>query len=667
MYDVYTKNNHQKKLILMIVGIIAVVIIGVVVFLLLTGNNPEKTLKNYYTKVEEGKYEELHDMIDESSQKKYPKDTFVERNKNIYDGMEVSDIQIEVTEKTKDEIAYHVTMKTLAGEANFENTTAIKDNKIVWDDSFIYPALQQDYKVRITDQEADRGQILDRNGTVLAGQGEAYSVGLVRGKLNGENDYEKLGELLGLSKESIQKTMSASWIKDDSFVPLKTISKNDTDLENQLLNIPGVKLSTTEVRSYPYGKITSHVVGYMQKVTAEDLEKHKGEGYSETSYIGRSGIEAAYEKDLKGKDGVKIYIVDETGEEVSIIANQEKQDGKDITLTIDIGLQRDLYNAYQNDKSASVAMNPKTGEVLALVSTPTFDSNDFILGMSTDQWNQLNNDEKNPLLNRFKSTVVPGSSMKAISAGIGLDTKSLDKDKDFGAQMKWQKDSSWGDFYVTTLHASKPNNLKNALIYSDNVYFAKAALEIGAKNLESGYKKLKIGEEIPFELSLNKSQYTSDDFEDDIQVADSGYGQGEILMNPVQLASIYSSFVNDGNIMTPHVVKDTETKVWIEEAFTQETVETIKEGLTGVISDANGTAHSLYNSKYQLAGKTGTGEIKASQDDTTGTEIGWMTVMTTNDSNPVLITTMVEDVKNRGGSGYVVKNIKTPLYNYLEK
>ena len=166
---------------------------------------------------------------------------------------------------------------------------------------------------------------------------------------------------------------------------------------------------------------------------------------------------------------------------------------------------------------------------------------------------------------------------------------------------------------------------------------------------------------------MNKSQYTSDDFEDDIQVADSGYGQGEILMNPVQLASIYSSFVNDGNIMTPHVVKDTETKVWIEEAFTQETVETIKEGLTGVISDANGTAHSLYNSKYQLAGKTGTGEIKASQDDTTGTEIGWMTVMTTNDSNPVLITTMVEDVKNRGGSGYVVKNIKTPLYNYLEK
>ena len=204
---------------------------------------------------------------------------------------------------------------------------------------------------------------------------------------------------------------------------------------------------------------------------------------------------------------------------------------------------RDRYNAYQQDKSASVAMNPNTGEILALVSTPSFNSNDFILGMSTEKWDELNNNEMKPLNNRFKATFVPGSSMKPITGAIGLDTDSLDKDKDFNAEMKWQKDSSWGSYYVTTLHAPKPNNLKNALIYSDNVYFAKAALEIGKDNLESGYKKLKIGEKIPFELSLNKSQYTSDKFNDEIQIADSGYGQGQILMNPVQMASIYSRCV----------------------------------------------------------------------------------------------------------------------------
>ena len=122
---------------------------------------------------------------------------------------------------------------------------------------------------------------------------------------------------------------------------------------------------------------------YQMCIRDRDLDKHKGEGYTENSYIGRSGIEAAYEKDLKGKDGIEIYIQDDSGERKASIARQLREDGKDMTLTVDITLQKSLYNQFQNDKSASVAMNPKTGEVLALVSTPTFSSNDFILGMST--------------------------------------------------------------------------------------------------------------------------------------------------------------------------------------------------------------------------------------------------------------------------------------------
>ena len=403
----------------------------------------------------------------------------------------------------------------------------------------------------------------------------------------------------------------------------------------------------------------------MQKVTAEDLQKHKGEGYDENSYIGRSGIESAYEADLKGKDGVSIYIVDANGERQKTLASQDKQDGKNITLTIDITLQNNLYQSFQKDKSASVAMNPKTGEILALVSTPTFDSNDFILGMSVSRWDGLNNDKNKPLSNRFKSTWVPGSTMKPITAAIGLNTKSLDSSKDFGAAMKWQKDSSWGSYYVTTLHAPQPNNLKNALVYSDNVYFAKAALTIGKDNLEKGYKSLKIGEEIPFELSLNKSQYTSSDFKDEIQIADSGYGQGQILMNPVQMTSIYSAFVNDGKMMKPHILKSTESQVW-SEAFSKNVADEIKNDLVGVINDSHGTGHSFYHSGMTLAGKTGTGEIKSSQDDNSGTEIGWFTVMPTDSSTPIVISTMVEDVKGRGGSGYVVDHMKVPFDQYVK-
>lgn len=662
---VYTNRNRKKYI--AIGGLVAiVVIVAVVLFFLLSGNNNESTLKNFYAQISEKKYEDMYNSLSSESQKSYDQQTFVERNQNIYEGIEASNFQIEVTDETDNELTYNVKMNTIAGEVTFENKTTIEDGKIVWDDSFIFPDLTQNDRVRVSEDEAIRGQILDRNGKMLAGQGEAYSVGLVRGKLNGENDYDQLAELLGLTKESIQKTMSASWIQDDSFVPLTTIPSTDTQLENQLLQIPGVQLNTVEVRTYPYGEVTSHLTGYMQQVTAEDLEKHQGEGYTETSMIGRSGIEAAYEKQLKGTNGATISIVDENGSTKSTVATQEKQDGQDITLTIDIDLQRDLYNAFDEDQSASVAMNPTNGEVLALVSTPSFDSNDFIYGFSTEEWDDLNNDEDQPLTNRFRATWVPGSTMKAITAAIGLETDSLDASKDFGAEMKWQKDSSWGDYFVTTLHAPNPNNLRNALIYSDNVYFAKAALEIGKDNLEKGYKSLMIGEDIPFELALTKSQYTSDSFDDEILKADSGYGQGQILMNPVQMTSIYSSFMNDGKMMTPHVVKSTETSVWAE-PFSKETTDEIKSDLIQAVEDNNGTAHALNNSQYQLAAKTGTGEIKDSQDDTTGTELGWLSVASTDSSKPIVITTMVEDVKGRGGSNYVVNGVKQPLMSYLQK
>ena len=276
------------------------------------------------------------------------------------------------------------------------------------------------------------------------------------------------------------------------------------------LNIKGVKISTVSIRTYPYDKVASHIIGYVQNVNSEDLKKHKNEGYNSTSVIGRSGIEAVYEKQLRGSSSGKIDLVDKNDKVIENLCAIEIDEGpQDITLTIDIDLQQSLYNEYQNDKSASVALNPQTGEVLALVSTPSYSNNDFVLGLSTDKWDALNNDVNQPLMSRYKQTYIPGSSMKPITAAIGLETKIIDPDKDLGAKDKWQKDSSWGNYYVTTLHAPSPNNLKNAITYSDNVYFARSALNIGKENLFKYYKNLKIGEKIPFELALNRSQYSN--------------------------------------------------------------------------------------------------------------------------------------------------------------
>ena len=655
-----------------IIGLIVCVLLMTVVFFVFNhGKSNEQVVTEYFELLKKKDYKQMYQMLNQKTVYTPTQKYFVEKYKEIYDDIGANNIQVKILDEKNDIVKYQISMNTVAGTIEYKNKIGVKNEQIQFNNNLIMKDYKDGCKIKVTTYNPEkRGRILDRNGKVLAEDGKGYSVGLVKGKLNGENDYGQIAKYLETDVETIQKKMSASWIKDDSFVPIKTVSEITKNglVYNGILNISGVKISTVGIRTYPYDKVASHVVGYVQNVNAEDLKKHKNEGYNSTSVIGRSGIEAVYEKQLRGSSSGKIDLVDKNDKVIeNLCALEIDKSPQDITLTIDIDLQQSLYNEYQNDKSASVALNPKTGEVLALVSTPSYSNNDFVLGLSTDKWNALNNDSNQPLMSRYKQTYTPGSTMKPITAAIGLETKTIDANKDLGAKDKWQKDSSWGNYYVTTLHAPSPNNLKNAITYSDNVYFARSALSIGKDNLFKYYKNLKIGEKIPFELSLNRSQYINKNQKvNDQFIADSGYGQGQILMNPLQLASIYSSFVNEGSIYQPHIVQG-KTKTWIKNVFSKETSQTIKEDLINVIADEKGTGHSIYHDNVTLAGKTGTAEIKQSQSDTTGTELGWFTVMTTDSKQPLLITTLVEDVKDRGGSGYVVEHTKAPLDLYLSQ
>ena len=655
-----------------IIGISACVLLMVSVFFVFNqGKSNEQVVTEYFELLKKKDYKQMYQMLNQKTVYTPTQKYFVEKYKEFYEEIDAKNIQIKILDEQDNVIEYLIYIDTLAGRITYRNKVGVKDEQIQFNKELIMDGYTDGCKIKITTYNPEkRGRILDRNGKVLAEDGKGYSVGLVKGKLNGENDYGQIAQYLETDVETLQKKMSASWINDDSFVPIKTVSeatKNDL-INKNILGINGVKISTVSIRTYPYDKVASHIVGYVQNVNAEDLKKHKNEGYNSTSVIGRNGIEAAYEEKLKGITSGKIELVDKNDKVIKELCHKEvKMSPQDITLTIDIDLQQSLYNEYQNDKSASVALNPKTGEVLALVSTPSYSNNDFVLGLSTDKWNALNNDVNQPLMSRYTQTYTPGSSMKPITAAIGLETKTIDPNKDLGAKDKWQKDSSWGNYYVTTLHAPSPNDLKNAITYSDNVYFARSALNIGKDNLFKYYKNLKIGEKIPFELALNKSQYINKNQKvSDQLIADSGYGQGQILINPLQLASIYSAFVNNGSIYQPHIVQG-QTKTWIKNVFSKETTKIIKEDLINAIADENGTGHAIYHDNVILAGKTGTAEIKQSQSDTTGTELGWFTVMTIDEKQPILMTTVVEDVKNRGGSGYVVEHTKAPLDLYLSQ
>ncbi|MDO4170023.1 MAG: penicillin-binding transpeptidase domain-containing protein [Lachnospiraceae bacterium] len=656
---------------------------------------PEDLLSEYMNHVAQKEYEQMYQMIDQKSSRKITKEAFLERNAKIYEGIEAKNFHIDIEEKSNGgkTLTYQCSFDTSAGKVSFQNKANFvlgKDGyKLVWDDSLIFPSLTATDKVRIVTTEAERGSILDRNGQMLAGKGLASSVGIVPGKLKDkENAIKKIASLLNMDKSTIANKLSAQWVKEDSFVPLKTLpnlnnllllsrqlskkEKEEQDLQNKLLDIPGVMITDTEIRQYPYGEATAHLIGYVQKVTAEDLKEHENEGYHSNSLIGKSGVESLYEKQLKGTDGHEIYIVDENGDRKDTIIDVPVKDGKDIQLTIDIHLQEELYQQFQKDKSCSVAMDPYSGEVLAMISTPSFDNNDFVLGMSDQLWKDLNNDKKKPLYNRFRQVWCPGSTLKPITAAIGLNCNAIDPKKDYGSEgLSWQKDKSWGDYHVTTLHTYKPVTLKNALIYSDNIYFAKAALNIEADELESSLKALGFGEEFPFEIKMQTSQFSNNGkMESEIQLADSGYGQGQILINPLHLASLYSVFCNQGDVIQPRFLykENAKPRTWIDEAFSHEIVDEVLDGLKAVVNDPHGTGYGAHQKDIKLAGKTGTAEIKASKEDTSGTELGWFAVFTTDRriEKPILLISMVEDVKQIGGSGYVVRKDKAVLNEYLK-
>ena len=656
--------------------------------------SPEELLVEYMSHIPEQEYEEMYAMLNIEAPRNISQDDFVKRNSAIYEGIEVDNMEIEVTayDEERKAVTYQTSFDTVAGNISFENEAIFLKGedgyKLAWDDSLIFPELGSTDKVKISTTQANRGGILDRNGRVLAGKGVASSVGIVPGKLEDRDEaIQQIAELLEIESEVIEKKLSAKWVKEDSFVSIKTIPKvaeielmkieqdeevlKENERQEKLLEIPGVMISDTEVREYPLGEAAAHLVGYVQSVTAEDLENHAGEGYTANSVMGKSGMEGLFEKELKGQNGSSIYIVDSAGNKKTELASIFVQDGKDIQLTIDADLQRSLYAQFKEDKSCSVAMNPYTGEVLALVSTPSYDNNDFIMGLSNEQWTALNEDENKPMYNRFRQVWCPGSTFKPIIAAIGLESEAIDPMEDYGNEgLSWQKDSSWGSYCVTTLHTYEPVILENALIYSDNIYFAKAALKIGTEEMESSLTELGFNEEIPFDIKMAKSQYSNtENIETEIQLADSGYGQGQVLVNPLHMACIYSAFCNEGNIIKPYLVYQAEATVtfWMPGAFSKETAKQVLEGTKKVVNDSHGTGYAAHRDDIVLAGKTGTAEIKASKDDTSGTELGWFAIYSTEETveRPILIISMVEDVKGRGGSGYVVKKDSAVLENWF--
>ena len=673
----------SKKVIITII-IILILVLGiagrVTAYFLLNQvkENPGDIWQQYISLITGQKYEEMYNMITDSSKQQITQEDFITRNKNIYEGIDMANLNVQISNVVEQEdkktvkIYYTETMETSAGNIDFDNSVSLvlneeKHYQIEWSHSLIFPQLGSTDKVRVKTIKAERGEIYDKNGVLLAGEGTISSIGIVPGKLGENRDeaIQQISEILGISVESINKSLSASWVKDDTFVPIKDVEKDETELKERILQVPGIKINSKSSRVYPLGEAGAHLIGYVQTVTAEDLENNKGKGYTSTSLIGKAGLEKQYEDRLRGTNGLEIYIEDEEGNRKADIAKIEVQNGEKITLTIDSTIQTKLYEELKNDAGFFVVMEPKTGALLALVSTPSYNPNKFVLGMSTDEWNEINNNQMKPMYVRYEQRYIPGSTFKPITGAIGLTTNSLSVDDTFSySGLSWKKDG-WGEYDITTLTAyNGPKNLRNALIHSDNIYFAQAVLQIGKTNFTNGLDKILFNQDLNLEISTAKSQYSnSDDIANEKVLADSGYGQGELLVNPIHMASIYSAFANDGNMVKPYIeVKDVQkTEYLVENAFSSEAANIIKDDLIQVVEDAEGTAHDMKVSGRTIAGKTGTAELKGSKD-AEADVLSWFDCFTADSNgNQLLVISMVENGRDLGGSHYLIPKIK-PLF-----
>ncbi|WP_091019637.1 MULTISPECIES: penicillin-binding transpeptidase domain-containing protein [Paenibacillus] len=655
---------------------------------------PQTTVNQYIEHLQKKEFDQLYTLMTSASLQEsgMDKEQFVEKYNAIYSGMEVSTVKAEIkpvdvaqtasdgskTDAEKQnpdtyEVDYNLQLTTFLGEVSETHTLKLvrqeledggKNWQINWQPSLILNDMVKGSKVRVRTLFPDRGDIVDRDGLPLATKGTMNEWGIVPEKL-GDNPDQMITRIAShyqVSEDAIQKALAQTWVKPEYFVPIGSTEEFDVPE-----SLSGVTMQSKEIRYYPLGDAAAHLIGYVRKATKEDLDKDTEGYYRAEDWIGKAGLEQSMEKQLRGERGGLIEITDETGNSRSELIRKDAVDGQNVQLTISSKQQKKLYQTLSSggDAGAMVLMNPTDGNLLALVSAPSYNPNKMVTGLTQAEWDAYSANEKLPFINRVTTRYAPGSTFKAITAAAGLMEKVTTADKTHEISgLQWRKDDSWGGYYVKRVKSLSPVNMVDALVYSDNIYFAMEATEMGSAKFIDGIQKFGFGDNFGLdELYLKPSQYANEahkDLSSEVLLADTSYGQGEMLMSPIHLAAAFTPFVNEGKLVKPVLIVGKETSD-LEVIITPDVANSVKDALREVVSRQGGTAHTLSSVAGSLAGKTGTAELKAKKGQQ-GLENGFFVTFDT-ESPSFLVAAVIEEVNGRGGSHYVVDRLKP----FLEK
>lgn len=653
--------------------------------------DPKPFLDNYVQLLNAYNFGACYALLAPDTQEAITLVDFTQRYQNIFDGIDFQGLTISYGDLTVEAGKRYLQSATLTySSALLDEFTQdvvfsldYSDNDstfyLNWTPAMIFTDLTSSTEVKLRTLRPARGEILDSEHNAYAINSYAESVYVQPSKIE-DTSYTvtALASILGMTTVDVEKALSSSAaVKYDSAVikayPPGGISEAT---ESALTTLPGVgvdRTSMTPIRYYPNGSFFAHSMGYTSAITAEELSKLDSSRYDISSYVGRTGLEAAYEDILCGTKGYSLDIYASDGQRLSTVARKEKVDGLDLEVTLDYDLQCRAEEMLEQLKEegnagAAVVLEPTTGEVLAISSFPDFDPNLFVLNSDPKTLaSYVAADSNSPLYNRaVQGSYIPGSTVKPLIAAMALDDDVVDENYEFTGEIikkQWTPKGYWPYPPITRVsNYSGPVNMSNAITKSDNIYFADVALKAGWEKLEPFLKMIGFDERIPFDLRVSKPGYlNSDNYENMQLLAATGYGQGELIISPLQMACIFSSLANNGDVMTPRLVRATRRmegtdyavvdeysgSVWKENIISDHALSTIVPMLRRVVEEGSG--RKIHINGLTICGKTGTAEIGSDKT----REIAWMIAFVENaDYNRLVCVTLELPANYKGTIRY---------------
>ncbi|MEK9874573.1 MAG: penicillin-binding protein 2, partial [Pelagibacteraceae bacterium] len=495
-----------------------------------------------------------------------------------------------------------------------------------------YLTLSDKNRVREWKLPPERGEFYDYYGKLIAGNQRVYQLHLIPEQVeNFKIVSTRLKSILELSDDEFSKILK----KKNEIKPWETLIVSENlswqqfaKVNNYLHELSGVKPVLSISRYYPYKENLTHILGYVNQATVEDLEasdqiKSK---FVPGLKVGKTGLEKTFENELIGTNSIERYEVNAYGKRISQLEFQKGDKGKNIKLTIDVDIQN-LCNQLLANKAGSISiMNVFTGEIIAMHSSPSFDPNLFLFGINQDDWELIRNNPMKPLINKtISGQYSPGSTIKPIVALSALENKIINKD--FKVFCKGKIESYGQTYHCWKKEGHGSVDLKEAMKQSCDTYFYEISRLLGVDRLSDTAKKFGLGDKILENLFNNEqtglipsTQWKKNNLGRNWLLGETmitGIGQGYIQTTPLQLCLMTAQIANGGYKIKPKITVDNETQSILSENYeplfnNQKNIKLIQETMFSSVNEIRGTSYSsrINDPKYQFAGKTGTAQVK---------------------------------------------------------